>query len=228
MLAFLEKLRSRKFEIARKVGSEWQTLVIDIADEKEIDTDETLAALSRLGKSPDDLAAAVGLLAQRRQWAQQVTGGNRAESDHPVIKRKIEAEVARFTEIERQHEEKLQPLSYELAEAGRMILDGASASRELSQTSTDPLALAAVADAAEKLAELRREQAHIASELRSKEDRLATITAQKDDDLDGQAARLSRDIGALREQLASFATRTEELVSESDAARLQLLRPEAI
>lgn len=224
----IERLTRRKVEVARQEATVWQALVIDVGDGKEIDADAVLSDLDRLNRTPGDLATAVELLNQRRAWAASVAAGVRGEADLPAVKRKIADENAKFEAIERQHEEALQPLSYHLGEAGRAILDGASAARELSRTATCPMALQAVTNVEKRLSELRREQAHTASELDAKESRLKIISSQQDPDLQPQVQRLTSDIASMRKQLATFGDRVQELTAEHDAARLRLLSPEAI
>ena len=97
---FLERLTTRKNEVARTASSEWQALVLDVADGKEIDPDAVLSDLDRLGKAPEDLVKAVALLSQRRGWAATVAAGAEAEVEHPRIKKTIDAEVVAFKVLE--------------------------------------------------------------------------------------------------------------------------------
>lgn len=228
MIAFLEKLTKRKSEVARKSGGEWQALVIAVADDKATDPDATLAELDRLGKTPDDLAQAVELLSQRRAWSALVAAGAKAESDHPQAKKAIDAEVALFAALEEKHEQRLRPLQQAQAAAAQAMTEAAEARRRLVETASDPLRLAAVADADEKLTDLRRERAEFDRQLRSKEDRLAELSRQEDDDLVGHVDRLKSEIEAMRAQARSFDERATALNSECEAARKQLERPEAI
>ena len=228
MITFLERLTKRKVEIERKTGGEWQTLVTTVADGKEIDPDETLTALARLGKSTDDLAKGVELLNQRRAWSALVTAGAKAETEHSRITTLIEAEVAAFAALEEKHEATVWPMTRAKAAAAQAMMEASEARRRLVETASDPIRLQVVQDADEKLSELRQERAEFDRELRGKEDRLRELSVQEDRDLAGHVDRLKSDIVAMRAQEPSFCERAEKLNAESEAARLQLLQPEAI
>ena len=75
----IERLTRRKVEVARQEATYWQEIVVGLADGNLVDTDLVLLELDRLNKSPDDLAAAVSLLAQRRAWAATAAAGVQAE-----------------------------------------------------------------------------------------------------------------------------------------------------
>ncbi len=224
----LEMLTRRKDEAARQTATIWQQLVIGVADNTTTDADAVLTALDRLNKSPDDLAKAVELLAQRRTWSATVAAGATAETEHPKITAKIAAENAAFAELEAAHDRKLWPLSDAKNAAANAISAGAGARIELARTCTDPLALQAVADCERRMHELRIETAAHSRELRAKEDRLAALKAQEDSDLGGHVARLTREIEIMQVRDLSFATRAAELNAESEAARQRLLLPEAV
>ena len=224
----LEMLTRRKGEAARQTATIWQQLVIAVADGTATDADEVLSSLERLGKTPVDLASAVELLTRRRAWGATASAGAQAETDHPKIVAKINSELAAFKLAEEAHEARLRPLHGLERAAQHALSEAAMARRRLVETATDPTTLAAVRESAEKLAELRREQAEHSREQRGKEDRIATLRAQDDPDLGGHVARLTREIEAMQVLDLSFATRAAEFNAESEAARQRLEAPEAI
>ena len=228
MIAFLEKLTKRKTEVAQKTGGEWQALVIAVADGKQIDPDETLAALDRLGKSLDDLANSVALLNQRREWAKIIAAGETAEADHPNLTRKIESEIAAFNLLEEKHEATLFPMTRARAAAAQSMVDATQAKRELQRTATDPIQLQAVQDADAAMTELQIERAEFDRDLRAKEDRLVEMSHQNDDDLAGHVERLKSDIETMRAQAHSFDERSKTINAECEAARAALLNSAAI
>ena len=225
---FLEKLTQRKTEVARQAATVWQQLVITIADGKSIDADATLAALDRLAKSPDDLAKAVELLNQRREWSALVSAGAKAESEHPKIIRKIDLEIAAFTALEDAHDAAMRPMHGAERSAVQCIADGSEARRRLVETATDPIRLQAVKDADERLTTLRQKRVEFDRQLRGSEDRLRELSVQKDRDLDGHVQRLTREIEAMESERPSFHQRAEKLNAECATARTALLIPEAI
>ena len=228
MIAFLEKLTRRKIEVARKTGGEWQALVIAVADGNEIDPDETLAALDRLGKSTDDLAKGVELLNQRRAWSVLVAAGTAAEVEHPKIKKTIDAEVALFAALEEKHEQRLWPLQQSQTAAAFSMSEAAEAKRELLRTASDPLRLQAVSDAETKLTELRRERQEHDHRLSDKADALRQYQTR------GQALdsdtieRLEIEVASLQVESKAFDERAAKLNGECETARAMLLTPEAI
>ena len=224
----LEMLTRRKCEAARATATEWQSLVIDVADGTATDPDEVLSSLERLAKTPSDLEAAVALLAQRRAWTTTVAAGVQAETDHPALTAKIASLNAAFAELESAHDRALWPLSDAKNAAANALSSAQGARIELARTCTDPLALAGVSDADKRMAELRCEMAEHSRELRGKEDRLGELKVQEDRDLKPHVERLKNDIEAMRSQAVEFGERAEKLNAASEAARAHLLRPEAI
>ena len=228
MFEFLEKLKLRKTEVERDESSAWQRLVVALADQKPPDADLTLLELRRLNKTPDDLVRAVELLNQRRVWAAMVAAGSKGEADHATATQAARKEIEAFGRLEEAHDAKLAPLHSMIASAAFAQSEALHARGELARTACCPIALQAVASAEKVLAELRNERAEFERELRAKEDRLAVLRSQNDRDLAGHVDRLRSDIVAMQVQLRSFHERAETLVGDSEAARLQLLRPEAI
>lgn len=224
----MERLVSRRTEVAQQTASQWQQLVIDVADEKAIDPDEVLSDLDRLEKSPADLAQAVALLTQRRAWAATVAAGTAAEKVRPGNAKRIEAELAAFEKLEAEHESRLAPMREIERASVFAITEAATARGELARTATCPMALQAVRDADEKLAELRRERAEFEAALRTKEDRYGIVAAQKDPDLQPQEQRLTAEVRSMTAELATFANRVQDLTATHEAARLKLEAPEAI
>ena len=225
---FLERLTRRKTEVARATASEWQTLVINIADGKEADADATLTTLDWLKKTPDDLEQAVALLVQRRELATLVAAGTTAEVAHPKIVKAIEAEVATFAKIEEAHEQRLRPMHGEERAAIFQMSEGARAKRELIETATDPIRRATAADADAKLRALQQERAEFDRELRGKEDRHRELSSQEDRDLVAHVERLKSEIEAMQSRRSLFDARAAQFAAESEAALLKLLEPEAI
>lgn len=228
MLGFLEKLKSRKVEVARESASVWQRLVVALADGKEPDPDLVLLELSRLGKTPDDLAAAVALLEQRRAWHAMALAGVQAEVDHPKFKKRIEAEVDAFIALQAAHESTIWPLEQSKSAAAFAMAEAQRARIELSRTARCPLALATVAEADAAVQSLRLERADHERELRAKEDHLTTLQAQRDPGLASSIRRLETDIEGLRSLGVSLRQRADTLAAEATEARKSLERPEAI
>ena len=224
----LEMLTRRKGEAARKAATIWQQLVIAVAEGEEIDADEVLSSLERLGRTPDDLAKAVELLTQRRAWGATVAAGTTAEIAHPQVKKKIADELAAFAELEAAHAARLRPLHGLERAAQHALSEAASARRSLFETATDQSALQSVANAERQMSELRQEMAEHARELRGKEDRLGELKVQEDRDLGGHVARLTREIEAMQVLDLSFATRAAAINAESVAARQRLESAECI
>ncbi len=225
---FLERLTKRKGEIQRKGASEWQTLVIAVADGQEIDPDETLTVLARLGKSTDDLAKGVELLNQRRAWSALVAVGATAEAEHPAITKKIESEVAAFAALEEKHEATVWPMTRAKAAAAQAMSDSAEARRRLVETANDPIALQAVRDAEERMNELRREKSELDHRMADKSDALRQYTTRGQSSDFEKIARLEIEVANLQAESKAFDVRATQLNGECESARLALLNPSAI
>lgn len=228
MVDFFGVLKSRKNEIALDTAASWQKMVVAVADGKKLDADLTLLELSRLGKTPDDLAAAVALLGRRRAWAAMVDAGDKAAKAHSTITQKIESEVDAFEKQHTAFEARIFPMEAAKTAAAFEITEAGRARGELMRTATCPVALATVRSTDAAMQTLRQEQADGQRELLGKQDRLVLLQQQCDRDMAGHVARLKSDIEAMTTQLNEFRVRGEQLNSESVAARTNLLRPEAI
>lgn len=228
MIAFLEKLTKRKTEVALKGATAWQQLVADVVDEKEGDPDAVLLELDRLGKSTDDLAKAVELLKQRRVWAREVSDGVTAEADLTATTeqiQKLETELAGLLE---RHEAKLAPVEARRLLAIQRISSADSARRRLVETAGDPLLVQAVRDADANMASLRKDRSQFEQKIRGLTINRDSILKQDDSELAGEAERLARGIQNLKGQAREFHEQAESLNAASEAAREQLLRPDAI
>ena len=229
MLGFLEKLKSRKVEVARTAASVWQRIVVDVTDGKEPDADTVLAELDRLNKSTDDLKTAVELLHQRRAWSALVEAGTLAEAAHPKIVKTIAAEVAAFAKIEEEHELRLRPMQGSERAAIFQMSEGARAKRELIVTASDPIRRATAAEADAKLRALQQERAEFDRELRGKEDRRRELLAQQyDPGITAHTERLASEIETMEKARPGFDERAKQLNAESEVALAMLLSPEAI
>ncbi len=230
MIAFFEKLTKRKTEAARQGQTAWQALVIAVADDKATDPDVTLAELDRLNKTPQDLEAAVDLLAKRRELARQVAGGAKAEADFAKINAAINAELATFTEASERHYATMRPLIQTKELAVTSIEAAYFAKRQLTDSATDPILLLAVRDADAAMAELRREKTDHDSRLKVKSDALYQYRTWPERFADAETSieRLQGEVAAMEIESLAFDTRAEQLNTESEQARQRLESPEAI
>lgn len=228
MIAFLEKLTRRKTEVTMQGASDWQKLVGEVLDETANNPDDVLARLDRLGKSTDDLSKAVDLLRQRRVWAKEADDGEAAEADLNNATEQLTKLDKELEALLEKHEAKLAPIERKRDFAIQRISQADSSRRRLIETASDPVLKQAARDTDVNMAALRQDQARHKETTRGLSINRDSILKHDDPVFEGQAERLAFGISRLRGQEAEFAERAETINRASEAAREQLLRPEAI
>lgn len=228
MIEFLTKLARRKSEVLSKGASDWQKLVGEVLDETASDADDVLDRLDRLGKSTNDLSQAVELLRQRRVWAQSAKDGTAAEADLNNATEQIKQLEDDLAKLLERHEAKLAPVERKKLDAIQRIGQADSARRRLVETASDPCLVENAQKAEQQMNDLRKEREQHKQKTRGLTINRDSILQHDDPALNGQAERLATGITRLRGQEAEFSERAAAISQASEAAREQLLRPEAI
>ena len=228
MIEFLTKLARRKTEVLSKGASDWQKLVGEVLDETASDPDDVLARLDRLHKTTDDLSKAVELLRQRRLWSKEANDGETAETDLNNATEQLAKLDRELESLLEKHEAKLLPIERKRDLAIQRISQADSSRRRLIETASDPILKQAARDTDANMAALRQEQSRHKLMTRGFGIDRDSILKNDDPALKDQAERLANGINRLKGQEAEFLERAETLNRASEAAREQLLRPEAI
>lgn len=228
MIAFLEKLTKRKTEVTMKGASDWQKLVGDVLDETASDPDDVLDRLDRLHKTTDDLSKAVELLRQRRVWAREAADGETAETDLNSSTEQLAKFDKELEVLLAKHEARLLPIERKRDLAIQRISQADSSRRRLIETASDPILKQAARDTDANMAALRQEQSRHKLMTRGFGIDRDAILKNDDPALKDQAERLANGINRLKGQEAEFLERAAAISQASEAAREQLLRPEAI
>lgn len=123
----------------------------------------TAAAVEKLlaesGKSPADLQAAVDLMAQRAQWADQRRKAAALEKEQAALKDRIAAEDRKLADAETAHADATAPLYARLHEIKAAISDAGDARRNLIRTCPHAELKAELAAVMQRQIELRAQAA---------------------------------------------------------------------
>ena len=98
-----------------------------------ISSDEILAELNRLGRTPEDLKPMLQRLPDRIRHAEIVRQAVNAEADYITAADAVEAEVERFEQLRAEHEAAIAPLVVERDRQRQLLLDGNLARQSLIQ-----------------------------------------------------------------------------------------------
>jgi hypothetical protein len=147
MMEFFNRLRKVKAESQGKANSTWRKLVLSVADETKVTERETLATLEQLGRSLEDLEAAVANVKQRRVLFKNVEAAKNAKSELEAIEKEAEAAHAKFRPIETEFNLTMERLSNIATHLREVQVRSRSTVDKLIASCTDEEALAAYASA---------------------------------------------------------------------------------
>lgn len=115
--------------------------------------------LAESGKTPNELQAAVDLMAQRAQWHEQRRKAAALEKELAALKDRIAAEDKRLADAERVHADATRPVYARLDEIKVAISDAGDARRNLIRTCPHTELKAELAVVTQQLIELRAQAA---------------------------------------------------------------------
>ena len=109
----VEHLHERQASQAANIETEWVRFVMGIdASKKEPDPDSVLAKLAQLGRTPDDLAAALARLRHRRGLVQKLAEVPALQAEWQQHTAAVREERERFAPIETAHRERVRELEH--------------------------------------------------------------------------------------------------------------------
>jgi len=231
MMSFLEKLLSRKTEIARKNLGVWAQLVVDVADGKEIDSDVILSELDRLHRTPGDLQAGVELLLQRRAWSAIAKAGDDAEAAYPGLTKQVADAETSLKDLIEKHHAKFAPLEGRIHAARESISSGADAKRRLLDTCSTEAESAATEGIDLRITETQAAKADVVRRLRDCETWVLDAEGRGDSAATTDMAKLPamrEKLTGLEAELKAFNSQLGKLQDERGKASESLLRPEMI
>ena len=231
MLNVLEKLSAKKAENAGARQSDWVGLVTGVADENGLEPGALLAALDRLGKSIEELQAAVELLARRRGWAVQAAAGDDAEASYADLQTQERASEKALQLLIAKHTAKCEPLGRQIETARQTISAAADARRRLLETAGDEARQAAFDEIDAELGETQVERNSLQSRMKGRRDWVFRVESLAKNAATADVAALPDARAGLRamiEQDADLARQTTALQDRRNTAAKRLLEPEAI
>ena len=231
MLNLLEMLSSRLAQKQRQQATGWSQFVGDVLDEKLRDADEILSGLERLGKSPEDLQAAITLLLQRREWAGAVAAGDAAEAEYPKLTQQAADAEQALKKLIDAHHTKFASLGDKIERARNAISAGAGARRELLETCSLESQMAATADVDSRIAETQAAKSNVAKRLRDCENWVLGVDSEGDKAASSDLERIvgmREKLAGLESELSGFNSKLATLQDERNAASASMLKPESI
>lgn len=215
MIEFLSRLRQTKQANEAKSFTTWKRLVIDVADEKSLNQEETLNTLQQLGRSVEQLEQAATAVKKRRSLRERFEAGKSGEAKQRKAEKEIDAATAKFEPIKTQYESLVEKLWAEVSWAKQLQADGNNAFADLSKTCADEEILAEVqaAQQAEQEAQQTREAAQ------SERDRIADFVIRTENGMrsvenTGEKSRLSDLLSEKKAELREAESRLTEAANK--------------
>jgi hypothetical protein len=158
----IEKIAAKHRDRQKVQGTDYPTLVRQLADSVEPEAELIERMLFEAGKSFDDLRVDAELLQRRRQWRAQYDGlpeisaeRNRIESEMAAADRELEA-------VEKRHYDTVMPLSMELSHLRQVTSEGEDARRRLWETCCDPELVDQLKEVLSRIQHASREESELA------------------------------------------------------------------
>lgn len=231
MLNVLGKLSAKKAENVGALQLEWLGVVSGVADENGLEPGALLAALNRLGKSIEELQAAVELLAKRRGWAILAAEGDAAEESYAGLLSQERASEKALQLLIAKHTAKCEPLGRLIDAACLAISSGADARRRLLETAGDEARQAAFDEIDAQLGEVQVERNLLQSRMKGRRDWLFRVESLGKHAATADVATLADARAGLKQmqtQDADLARQTTTLQDRRNVAAKRLLLPESI
>lgn len=230
MLNVLKKLSAKRAENSGARQAEWVGLVTGTADENGLEPGVLLMALDRLGRSIEELQAAVELLARRRGWAVQAAAGDAAEESYAGLLLQERAGEKALEILIKKHRQKGEPLDRLIETARLAISSGADARRRLLETAGDEARQAAFDEIDAQLGEVQVERNSLQTRMKGRRDWVFRVESLGTHAASADVANLADARAGLRamiEQDEDLAGQTTALQDRRNTAAKRLLEPEA-
>jgi hypothetical protein len=134
----IDKIVIKHRERQQVEGTEFPTIVRQVADGKEPDPEVVERVLFEAGKSFDDLKTAAELLQSRRQWRAQVDAMPKISAEYRRVERQITTANRALEAAEKRHYDEVMPLDIDLARLKGSLSEGEEARKQLWETCSDP------------------------------------------------------------------------------------------
>lgn len=190
-----------------------------LASGQDVPTATVEKLLSELDKTAKDLAAAVELVRQRREWHKLVKGLPRLERQRSEIEKTIADADSAFEQAERKYDETVGSLHAELASLRTTQRKATEARRQLIHTCPNEDLQAELADISKALSQARDR----ANELRKEAERIrAAETDEREAEMEGDTAKGERWRASAKQNRRAAEKATAELpAAEKQIADLE-------
>jgi hypothetical protein len=235
--ALIEKVVKKQKERRMALPSEFNELVVKIANGMEPDPDAVAEVLNRADKTPEDLSEAVKLLNTRRQLREQLDALPKLTAERKKIERQIASADAELEAAEKKHAETVYPLQSHIELLKEQIWAGERAETKLLETCSDQNFVDQLADIRFRLtgaAKLASEKQTLIDDLYESAKNLR-VAAEKDkavignkdrsDALIDSAKRYEKKAAEVEAELARIQKAVAELKSQENAVHNLMLVP---
>jgi len=222
-------VNARRQQLAAEQAKAWGGFVIDVTDGRISDPDSVLAGLGRLGKSAEELQAAVDRLRNRREWARQLVEREQAEAEYIELQQQLQAAEAQLVKVIEEHEAKLAPAVRRMEVCKSVMQSGADVRRSLLATVSAETRQAVFGELDSELAALQERQQQDAKAVRDCEAWLQTVRESGASAASHDQERIPgkrRQLQELQKALKACDVRLQALQDQRAAAELQLLKPD--
>jgi hypothetical protein len=222
-------VNARRQQLAAEQAKAWGGFVIDVTDGRISDPDSVLAALERLGKSAEELQAAVDRLRNRREWARQLVEREESEAEYVNLQQQLQTADRQLEKMIEEHHEKLAPSVQRMERCKAVIQSGADVRRSLLATVSAETRQAVFGEMDSELAALQEQQQQNTKAIQDCEHWLDTVRESGASAASHDQERIPlkrQQLQDLQKALRVCDVRLQALHDRRAAAELQLLKPD--
>ncbi len=174
-MSLLQKITERFARRGQTRAENFVALARQIADGQRVDADAAAEVLAQAGKSPEDLAAAVELVLQRRAWRRDLESAAGLAGQRDAIARARAVAERELAAAQQRYRAAVEPLAEKESAIDAAEAAARSAEQNLVQTCTDPATRAALDELTAKRDQLQARQREVAGIVQRDRDQIARI-----------------------------------------------------
>lgn len=231
--SLLERIVGRQKDRERARATDFRTLVRHIADGEAPDEGLLEAVLWEAGKTPDELRAAVELVAQRRGWKSVIDTATVLEAERADVLKLVAAAGQALEAAQAEHDRVCGPLRAKLEQIAESRLTAESARRRLTDTCDDPALLAEMEEIARTRSAVAGKHSELSARLREHQNRLHNLGVElagggawaDQDSLNQQVHHLRTQVKELEREMAQVAKQLADLDRREEPIRQRMRTP---
>jgi len=225
---FLDGVQTLEVRVSEEDAAKFREMAVKVFAGESLDRATVVRTLRRIGKTPDDLRAAVHTLELRTEKHKVYRAGKEAEVTYPETCSEIEELEAEFQAIQTTHQEKLLPLITQRTDMRNAILAGESAKGDLVNSVNDETRCRILGGNMNRRKSLEEARDEVEQQLAEKTSWVARMMSTGSSEFADEIKRGTTEVKELQARFDSFAPELEKLATMEQEALNRLLEPELI